>query len=104
MDFNVILGIIGGLGLFIFGMHLLSDSLKKLSLGLMKAMLEKGNDGQAQIGDDGRFCTAVIQSSSATSVIVVGFLNAGFIPLAAAVAIMIGANVGHNGYCATDRL
>jgi len=94
MDFNVILGIIGGLGLFIFGMHLLSDSLKKLSLGLMKAMLEKVTTGRLRSAMMGAFVTAVIQSSSATSVIVVGFLNAGFIPLAAAVAIMIGANVG----------
>ncbi|MBW2651251.1 MAG: Na/Pi cotransporter family protein [Deltaproteobacteria bacterium] len=94
MDFKIISGIIGGLGLFIYGMYLLSDSLKKMSLGLLKAMLEKVTSGRLRATVMGAFVTAVIQSSSATSVIVIGFLNAGFIPLAAAVAIMIGANVG----------
>ena len=94
MDFKIISGVIGGLGLFIFGMYLLSDSLKRLSLGLLKAMLEKVTSGRFRSAMMGAFVTAVIQSSSATSVIVIGFLNAGFIPLAAAVAIMIGANVG----------
>jgi len=94
MDFNIILGVIGGLGLFIFGMFLLSDSLKRLSLGLLKAMLEKVTTGRIRSAMMGAFVTAAIQSSSATSVIVIGFLNAGFIPLVAAIAIMIGANVG----------
>ncbi|MCD6485722.1 MAG: Na/Pi cotransporter family protein [Syntrophobacterales bacterium] len=94
MDFKIISGIIGGLGLFIFGMYLLSDSLKKLSQGLLRAMLEKITSGRLRATVMGAFVTAVIQSSSATSVIIIGFLNAGFIPLAAALAIMIGANVG----------
>ena len=94
MDFKIISGTIGGLGLFIYGMYLLSDSLKKLSRGLLKTMLEKITSGRLRATMMGAFITAVIQSSSATSVIVVGFLNAGFIPLAAALAIMIGANVG----------
>ena len=94
MDFKIISGVIGGLGLFVFGMFLLSDSLKRLSLGLLKAMLEKMTSGRFRSALMGAFVTAVIQSSSATSVIVIGFLNAGFIPLLGAVAIMIGANVG----------
>ncbi|MBN2538626.1 MAG: Na/Pi cotransporter family protein [Deltaproteobacteria bacterium] len=94
MEFKIVLGIIGGLGLFIYGMYLLSDSLKKLSLGLLKAMLEKVTSGRVRSALMGAFVTAVIQSSSATSVIVIGFLNAGFIPLMGGVAIMIGANVG----------
>lgn len=94
MDFKIISGVIGGLGLFIFGMFLLSDSLKRLSLGLLKAMLEKMTSGRVRSALMGAFVTAVIQSSSATSVIVIGFLNAGFIPLMGAIAIMIGANVG----------
>ncbi|MBW2557255.1 MAG: Na/Pi cotransporter family protein [Deltaproteobacteria bacterium] len=94
MDFEIISGMIGGLGLFIFGMYLLSDSLKKLSQGLLKAMLEKMTSGKLRATMMGALVTAVIQSSSATSVIIIGFLNAGFIPLAAALAIMIGANVG----------
>ena len=94
MEFTIISGVIGGLGLFVFGMYLLSDSLKRLSLGLLKTMLEKVTSGRLRSALMGAFVTAVIQSSSATSVIVIGFLNAGFIPLIGAVAIMIGANVG----------
>ena len=94
MDFKIISGVIGGLGLFVFGMYLLSDSLKRLSLGLLKTMLEKMTSGKLRSASMGAFVTAIIQSSSATSVIVIGFLNAGFIPLVGAIAIMIGANVG----------
>ncbi len=94
MDFKIISGVIGGLGLFLFGMYLLSDSLKRLSLGLLKSMLEKVTAGRLRAAVMGAFVTSVIQSSSATSVIVIGFLNAGFIPLLGGVAIMIGANVG----------
>jgi Na/Pi-cotransporter len=94
MDFKVISGVIGGLGLFVFGMFLLSDSLKRLSLGLLKTMLERATSGRFRSALMGAFITSVIQSSSATSVIVIGFLNAGFIPLMGAVAVMIGANVG----------
>ncbi len=94
MEFKIISGVIGGLGLFVFGMYLLSDSLKRLSLGLLKEMLEKMTSGKFRSAVMGAFVTAIIQSSSATSVIVIGFLNAGFIPLMGALAIMIGANVG----------
>jgi len=94
MDFKIILGVIGGLGLFIFGMYLLSDALKKLSQGLLRAMLEKVTAGRLRATMMGALVTAAIQSSSATSVIIIGFLNAGFIPLASALAIMIGANIG----------
>ncbi len=94
MDYKVILGIIGGLGLFIYGMHLLSDSLKKLSLSLLKTMLEKLTSDRIRSVLVGLGVTAIIQSSSATSVILIGFLNAGIIQLAAALSIMIGANIG----------
>lgn len=92
--FTIIIGVVGGLGLFIYGMFLLSDSLKKLSLGLLKNLLEKITSNRIKSMFVGIFVTALIQSSSATSVILIGFLNAGVISLAAAMAIMIGANVG----------
>jgi len=92
--FNIIIGVIGGLGLFIYGMFLLSDSLKKLSLGLLKALLEKITSNRFKSMLVGLVVTAIIQSSSATSVILIGFLNASVISLSAAIAIMIGANVG----------
>jgi len=92
--FSIISGLIGGLGLFIYGMYLLSDSLKKLSLGLLKSLLEKITSNRFKSMLVGVFVTSIIQSSSATSVILIGFLNAGLLSLAGAVAIMIGANVG----------
>jgi phosphate:Na+ symporter len=94
MDYKIVLGVIGGLGLFIYGMYLLSDSLRKLSLTLLKTMLEKMTSTRIRSTLVGVIVTAIIQSSSATSVIIIGFLNAGFIPLAAALAIMLGAHVG----------
>lgn len=92
--FTIIIGLIGGLGLFIYGMFLLSDSLKKLSLGLLKALLEKITSNRFKSMIVGIGVTALIQSSSATSVILIGFLNASILSLAAAMAIMIGANIG----------
>ncbi len=92
--FSMIAGLIGGLGLFIYGMFLLSDSLKKLSLGILKNLLEKITSNRFKSMILGIGVTAIIQSSSATSVILIGFLNASVISLAAAMAIMIGANIG----------
>lgn len=94
MDFNVVLGIIGGLGLFLFGMHILSDSLKKLSLGLLKNLLEKITSNRVKSALLGVVVTSVIQSSSATSVLLIGFLNAGLITLTAALPVIFGANIG----------
>jgi phosphate:Na+ symporter len=94
MDIKIILGVIGGLGLFVYGMYLVSDSLKKLSLSLLKIMLEKLTSNRVRATLVGIIVTAVIQSSSATSVILIGFLNSSIIQLGAALAIMIGANVG----------
>jgi phosphate:Na+ symporter len=92
--FGVIVGLIGGLGLFIYGMFLLSDSLKKLSLGLLKNLLERITSNRFKSMFVGIIVTALIQSSSATSVILIGFLNASVVSLGAAMAIMIGANIG----------
>lgn len=92
--FNIIIGVIGGLGLFVYGMYLLSDSLKKLSLGILKSLLEKTTSNRFKSMIVGMVLTALIQSSSATSVILIGFLNASVISLSAALAIMIGANIG----------
>lgn len=92
--FRIIVGLIGGLGLFIYGMYLLTDSLKKLSLGILKSLLEKITSNRFKSVFVGIVVTSLIQSSSATSVILIGFLNANIVSLVAAVSIMIGANVG----------
>jgi len=94
MEWKIVLGVTGGLGLFIYGMYLVSDSLRKLSLNVMKMMLEKLTANSIKSTLVGLVVTAIIQSSSATSVILIGFLNAGLLPLAAALAIMLGAHVG----------
>jgi len=94
MEYNVILGVGGGLGLFLFGMHLLSDALKSLSLGLLKNLLEKITSNRVKSALVGVFVTSIIQSSSATSVLLIGFLNAGLISLVAALPVIFGANIG----------
>ncbi|MBN2255078.1 MAG: Na/Pi symporter, partial [Deltaproteobacteria bacterium] len=94
MEYKILLGVIGGLGLFIYGMYLLSDSLRKLSLTLLKTMLDMMTSNKLRATLVGVIVTAIIQSSSATSVIIIGFLNAGFITLTGALAIMLGAHVG----------
>lgn len=91
---KIVIEVIGGLGLFIYGMYLLSNSLKKLSLTYLKTVLEKMTSTKIKSMFAGLFVTSAIQSSSATSVILIGFLNAGLISLTAAVAVMIGANIG----------
>ena len=94
MVFNVILGVLGGLGLFLFGIHVLSNALRSLSLGFLKDLLEKATSNRVKSALVGVFITAAIQSSSATSVILIGFLNAGLINLTAALPVIFGANVG----------
>ena len=91
---GIITGVIGGLGLFIYGIHLLSDSLKKLSLGYLKMILEKMTSNRIKAMFAGVAVTSIIQSSSATSVILIGFLNAGIITFAAALPVIFGANIG----------
>jgi len=94
MDFDILLGLFGGLGLFIYGMHLLSDSLRKLSLGLLKTLLDKMSTNRIVSMLVGVSFTSIVQSSSATSVFLIGFLNAGIISLAAALPVVFGANIG----------
>jgi phosphate:Na+ symporter len=94
MEYDVIIGILGGLGLFLFGIHLLSNALRALSLGFLKNLLEKVTSNRVKSALVGVFVTSVIQSSSATSVILIGFLNAGIISLAAALPVIFGANIG----------
>lgn len=89
-----ILKLLGGLALFLFGMNIMSNGLEKMSSGRMEAILEKLT-GKLLMGVlMGAVVTAVIQSSSATTVMVVGFVNAGVMRLAQAVGVIFGANIG----------
>ncbi len=94
MDFFDVLSMIGGLALFLFGMHVMSDSLAKLSGGKMERILEKLTSNKFKGVVLGAGVTAVIQSSSATTVMVVGFVNSGIMKLSQAVGIIFGANIG----------
>lgn len=94
MDFFSILSLIGGLALFLYGMDLLGEGLSKASGGRLEKILEKMTSNPLKAVLLGAGVTAVIQSSSATTVMVVGFVNSGIMKLQQAVGIIMGANIG----------
>ena len=94
MDIFSVLNLVGGLALFLYGMNLLGDSLEKLSGGKLESILEKLTAKPIMAVLLGAGVTAAIQSSSATTVMVVGFVNSGIMKLRQAVYIIMGANIG----------
>ncbi len=94
MDIFSLLSLIGGLALFLYGMHVMGDGLTKISGGKLEKILEKLTSNPFKAVLLGAGVTAVIQSSSATTVMVVGFVNSGIMKLSQAVGIIMGANVG----------
>ena len=94
MDIFSLLTMIGGLALFLYGMEVLGDGLKKASGGKLEHILEKLTSNKLMAVLLGAGVTAVIQSSSATTVMVVGFVNSGIMKLSQAVGVILGANVG----------
>lgn len=94
MDIFNALSMIGGLALFLYGMHLLGEGLEKMSGGRLERILEKLTSNPIKGVLLGAAVTAVIQSSSATTVMVVGFVNSGIMKLSQAVSIIMGANIG----------
>ena len=94
MDFFGILKMVGGLALFLYGMDLMGDGLAKASGGKMEKMLETLTSNTLKAVALGAVVTAIIQSSSATTVIVVGFVNSGIMKLQQAVGVIMGANIG----------
>ncbi|MFV0467229.1 MAG: Na/Pi cotransporter family protein [Lachnospiraceae bacterium] len=94
MDIFGILAMIGGLALFLFGMNFMGAGLEKLSGGRLERILEKLTSNPFKAVFLGAGVTAVIQSSSATTVMVVGFVNSGIMKLSQAIGIIMGANVG----------
>ncbi|MBP7049688.1 MAG: Na/Pi cotransporter family protein [Phycisphaerae bacterium] len=90
----MILGVIGGLGLFLFGMLLMSDGLKKVAGHKLKVVLETMTKNTYVGFVVGALVTAFIQSSSATTVIVIGLVNAGLLTLKQSIGVIIGSNVG----------
>ena len=94
MDIFGILNLVGGLSLFLFGMSTMGDGLVQLSGGRLEKILEKLTQKRYMAVLLGLLVTAVIQSSSATTVMVVGFVNSGIMNLTQAVGIIMGANIG----------
>lgn len=89
-----VLSMVGGLALFLYGMHLLSEGLEKVSGGKLERILENLTSNKWKAVLLGAGVTAVIQSSSATTVMVVGFVNSGIMKLSQAIGIIMGANIG----------
>ena len=94
MDIFDILSLIGGLALFLYGMNVMGNALEKKAGGQLKSILGKMTDNPAKGFLLGLVVTSIIQSSSATTVMVVGFVNSGIMTLHQAVGPIMGANVG----------
>lgn len=94
MDIFGFLSLIGGLALFLYGMHVMGGGLEKLSGGKLERVLEKLTANPIKAVLLGAGVTAVIQSSSATTVMLVGFVNSGIMKLSQAIGIIMGANIG----------
>ena len=95
MDLSlVVVKALGGLGLFIYGMKLMSEGLQKVAGDRLRSFLEKVSSNRVLGALVGTLVTALVQSSSLTTVTVVGFVNAGLINLSQAVGVILGANVG----------
>ncbi|AUM97226.1 TPA: Na/Pi cotransporter family protein [Clostridium botulinum] len=92
--FAMLTGLIGGLGLFIYGMNLMGDGLQNVAGEKVKVFFEKVTSNPVKGVLTGVVVTGVIQSSSATTVMVVGFVNAGLMTLTQAAGVIMGANIG----------
>ena len=94
MSIADIISLLGGLAFFLFGMTLLGDGLKRVAGSKLETILGKLTSNPIKGVLLGALVTAVIQSSSATTVMVVGFVNSGIMQLSNAVGIIMGANIG----------
>jgi len=90
----IVFGMVGGLALFLYGLLLLSTSLQKIAGDRLKTILEKITGKRWKGIAVGAGITAVVQSSSVTTVTVIGLINAGLLTLTQAVPVIIGANIG----------
>lgn len=90
----IAVGLLGGLALFLFGLEQMTDALKRVAGGGMRAMLARLSTNRFTAALTGAIVTAVIQSSSVTTVLVVGFVSAGLMTLSQSVGIIMGANIG----------
>ncbi|MBP5454652.1 MAG: Na/Pi cotransporter family protein [Lachnospiraceae bacterium] len=94
MDFAIVLSLLGGLGLFLYGMRVMSDSIEAFAGARLRSILEKLTTNRFMGIFVGLFFTAVIQSSSACTVMVVSFVNSGLMNLYQAAGVIFGSNIG----------
>lgn len=94
MNYKIIFELLGGLGLVVYGMKIMSDGLQRSAGEKMKAILGKLTSNRVLGILVGAGVTALIQSSSATTVMLVGFVNAGLMNLTQAAGVIMGANIG----------
>ncbi|MCC5940352.1 MAG: Na/Pi symporter [Balneolaceae bacterium] len=85
---------LAGLGIFLFGMHMMEESIRLLSGGAFRSLIRKYTDTKLKAISSGIFSTAILQSSSAVSLMVLAFVGAGIMTLTQAIAVMMGAKVG----------
>ena len=93
-DVSMLFKFVGGLGMFLYGMHIMAEGLQHFAGGKMQKLMGFLTKNRLMALLVGTLVTAVIQSSSATTVMVVGFVNAGMLTLAQAVGVIMGANIG----------
>lgn len=91
---NIIFGVFGGLALFLFGMNIMGEGLQKVAGDKIRKIMERATRFPIVAVLTGACATAAIQSSSATTVLVVGFVNAGLMTLKQAIGVIMGANIG----------
>ena len=94
MNSTMVIGLLGGLGLFLYGMKLMGEGIEKVAGSKMKTILEWCTKNRLVGVIVGAVFTAIIQSSSATTVMVVSFVNSGLLNLMQAVGVIMGANIG----------
>ena len=94
MDIFSALNLVGGLALFLYGMSLMGNNLEKMAGGKLEKILEKLTSRKFIAVLLGVVVTAIIQSSSATTVMVVGFVNSGIMALKQAIGVIMGSNIG----------
>ena len=90
----IVIGLAGGLALFLFGMEQMTASLKQVAGSRMKTMLARLTTNRFTATFAGAFVTAIIQSSSVTTVLVVGFISAGLMTLPQSIGVILGADIG----------
>jgi len=94
MDISMFIALMGGLGLFLYGMKMMGDGLENAAGSRLKFILEKVTASPLKAVVVGAFVTVLVQSSSATTVMVVGFVNSGLLNLVQATGLIMGANIG----------